>query len=145
MEKTSVQSSADKMMDMIAFKITSNVSIEEISERMPAECEKNKFSVLQVYNFNQILEGKGFPIERKARVFEVCRASMASKMLTVSPEFSIFMPCRIAVYEQEGQTVISTMNMELVTEAVKHNDLLFVEISGMFNSLKAIMAALAKD
>ncbi len=105
---------------------------------------KFKFSVLYTYNYFEILKTKGFPIERKVHVFEICQAKMASKMLTSNPEFSIFMPCRIAVYENEGNTIIATMNMELLLAAVKDNKELYDEATAMFQSLKELMNSLIK-
>lgn len=131
-----------QMMDKLAFNLTSNKSADSIAAEVEGVCSQNQFSVLTTYNYKEILEKKGFPIERKAYIFEICQAKLASKMLTAYPSFSIFMPCKIALYEEEGKTILSTMNMELMLDMIKDNASLFQEATAMFESIKNIMATL---
>lgn len=65
-------------------------------------------------------------------------------MLTDFPGFSIFMPCKLAVYENDCKTVISTMNMELMLKAVNSNKELYGNAVSLFNTLKLLMANLAE-
>jgi len=132
-----------KMIEMFTYKIVSNLSIEQIAGKIPAACEQSKFSVLQTYVYHEILEGKGFPIKRKVIIYEICQAKTASLMLTDNPEFSIFMPCKLALYEEQGKTVVSTMNMGIVLDAVKSNPTLFNEATALFNTLKSLMNTIA--
>ena len=100
------------MIEMVTYKIESTQSIGKISESVPSACEKYKFALLQTYVYHEIVESKGFPIKRKVFVYEICQAKTAAAMLTDFPHFSIFMPCKLAIYEDNGETIISTMNME---------------------------------
>lgn len=134
-----------KMIDMITVKMISNQPIESISQKVPAECVTYKFSLLQTYNYHEIVASKGFPIDRKAYVFEVCQAKTASLMLTSNPHFSIFMPCRIGMYEENGKTVISTMNMEIMLNAVRSNKELYNEATTLFSTLKSLMKSLSDN
>ena len=135
----------EKMIEMFTYQIISNQSIEEITEKVPIACEKNKFALLTTYNYHEIVEGKGFPIKRKVWIYEICQAKTAAAMLTDFPHFSIFMPCKLAIYENEGKTVISTMNMEIMLNAVKANQELFKEATSLFNTLKSLMDSLSKE
>jgi uncharacterized protein (DUF302 family) len=134
----------EKMIEMFTYKITSNQPIEEISKKVPEACEKHKFALLTTYNYHEIVESKGFPIKRKVWIYEICQAKTAAAMLTDFPHFSIFMPCKLAIYENEGKTVISTMNMEIMLKAVKANQELFKEATTLFNTLKLLMDSLSK-
>ena len=136
---------AEKMIDMFTYKITSNQPIEVISKKVPEACEKHKFALLTTYNYHEIVESKGFPIERKVYVYEICQAKTAASMLTDFPHFSIFMPCKLAIYENDGKTVISTMNMEIMLNAVKANQELFKEATILFNTLKLLMDSLSNN
>ena len=131
-----------QLMDKWAFNLTSKKSADAIAAEVEGVCSRNQFSVLTTYNYNEILEKKGFPIERKVYIFEICQAKLASKMLTAYPSFSIFMPCKIALYEEDGKTILSTMNMELMLEMIKDNASLFQEANVMFESIKKILATL---
>ncbi len=128
-----------KMIDMFTYKILSKQSIEQITEKVPTACEQNKFALLQTYVYHEIVEGKGFPIKRKVFIYEICQAKTAAAMLTYFPHFSIFMPCKLAIYEENGYTVISTMNMEIMLKAVSSNQELYKEAASLFSTLKLLM------
>lgn len=135
----------NKMIDMFTYKLESNQSIEKIAAKVQKECDKNKFALLQTYNYHEIVESKGFPIKRKVFIYEICQAKTASLMLTSHPNFSTFMPCKLALYEENGKTVISTMNMEIVLRAVQSDKELYKEAVTLFNSLKSMMNSLSKN
>lgn len=128
-----------KMIDMFTYKIVSNQQIEQIAENVPVACEQYKFALLQTYVYHEIVENKGFPIKRKVFIYEICQAKVAATMLTDFPHFSIFMPCKLALYEENSSTVISTMNMEIMLNAVSSNPVLFREATSLFNTLKSLM------
>ena len=132
----------NEMIELFTLKMESNQPIETIAQRVPAGCETHKFALLYTYNYHEIVESKGFPIKRKVFIYEICQAKVASKMLTTNPEFSIFMPCKIALYEQDGKTVIATMNMEILLKAVEENRELYIEAMALFNNLKSLLSAL---
>lgn len=132
-----------KMIEMFTYEISSKLPIEEITKKVPAACEQNKFAVLQTYVYHDIVESKGFPIDRKVYIYEICQAKTAAAMLTDFPHFAIFMPCKLAIYENEGETIISTMNMEIMLDAVNSKPELFKEATTMFNTLKSLMDEIA--
>jgi len=134
----------EKMIEMFTYKIISNKPIEQVSEKVPLTCEKYKFSLLQTYVYHEILESKGFPIKRKVFIYEICQAKTAAAMLTYFPHFSIFMPCKLAIYEDNGKTIISTMNMEIMLKAVGSNQDLYKEATALFNTLKSVMNSLSE-
>ena len=136
---------AEKMIEMFTWQISSKQSIEKVIEKVPAACEEKKFALLQTYVYHEIVAGKGFPIDRKVYIYEICQAKTAAKMLTHYPHFSIFMPCKIAIYEENDSVVISTMNMEIMLNAVSSNHELFNEATNLFNTLKTLMAELSKN
>ena len=131
-----------EMVEMFTLKVESNRSIEAIAQNVPAECEKNKFALLYTYNYHEIVESKGFPIKRKVFIYEVCQAKVAAKMLTTNPEFSIFMPCKITLYEKDDKTIISTMNMEIMLRAVKDNEEIYSDAIVLFSTLKNLIDSL---
>ncbi|MHB1147843.1 MAG: DUF302 domain-containing protein [Lutibacter sp.] len=56
----------------------------------------------------------------------------------------MFMPCKIAMYEDEGKTIISAMNMEIMLNAVISNPELYKETVAIFKALKSLMTSLSK-
>jgi uncharacterized protein (DUF302 family) len=135
---------ADTMIDMFTYKITSKQPIEQIAQKVSDVCADHKFALLQTYVYHEIVESKGFPIQRKVYIYEICHAKTAAAMLTDFPHFSIFMPCKLAIYEDKGHTVISTMNMEIMLDAVRSNPDLHEEATSLFGTLKSMMDVLSK-
>ncbi|HCE58808.1 MAG TPA: hypothetical protein DER09_13515 [Prolixibacteraceae bacterium] len=135
----------EKMIDRFTYSITSEQSIEQVTEKIPAACEQNKFALLHTYVYHDIVESKGFPIQRKVYIYEICQAKTAAGMLTYFPHFSIFMPCKLAVYEDNGQTVISTLNMGDALNEIRSNQELFVEANNLFNTLKSLMNIISNN
>ncbi|MFO7978705.1 MAG: DUF302 domain-containing protein [Bacteroidales bacterium] len=135
--------SSEKMIEMFTHEVKSDQPIEAVTEKVPAACEQNKFALLQTYVYHEILESKGFPIDRKVFVYEICQAKTAAKMLTEFPQFSLFMPCKLAIYEDGGKTVISTMNMGIMLNAVSSNPELYQETNTMFNTIKSLMDSIS--
>ena len=131
------------MVDKFTYKIVSDQPIDIISDKVPSACENHRFSLLKTYNYHELLESKGFPIKRKAFVFEICQAKTAAAMLTAVPQFSIFMPCKLAVYEDNGKTVISTVNMEIMLDAIATDKELYAEAATLFNKLKSLMDSIS--
>ena len=132
-----------KMIDMFTYKIVSNNPIGQIAEKVATACEQNKFALLHTYVYHEIVESKGFPIKRKVFIYEICQAKTAAAMLTDFPHFAIFMPCKLAIYEEHGQTVISTMNMEIMLSAVSSNQGLYHDATSLFKTLKSLMHSLS--
>ncbi len=133
----------EKMIEMFTHKISSKLPIQKIIEKVPAACEEKKFALLQTYVYHEIVESKGFPIDRKVYIYEICQAKTAAAMLTDFPHFSIFMPCKLAIYEDKGETIISTLNMEIMLKAVSSNPELFKETTALYNTLKALMDSIS--
>jgi uncharacterized protein (DUF302 family) len=132
-----------EMIGMFTHVIASDRPIASIAQDVPAACEKNKFSLLTTYAYHDILAEKGFPIERKAFVYEICQARTASMMLGGHPEFAVFMPCRLALYEEGGKTILSTMNMELILPVAQDNPALLEEATRLFGTLRTMMESLS--
>lgn len=131
-----------KMIDLFTLKMSTKKSIELVAQQVKNACESNNFVLLQSYNYHEIVESKGFPMKRKVFIYDICQAKAASLMLSSHPQFSIFMPCTLAIYEKDNETIISTMNMELLLKAVSSDKELYKEAKTLFNSFKSLMNSL---
>jgi uncharacterized protein (DUF302 family) len=74
-------------------------------------------------------------------VFELCNPAGAQKALTAMPDISVYLPCRISVYEENGKTVLATIGFEDILNAVEVDETfkgfmteLFVKLQGLMNS-----------
>jgi len=125
------------------YELTTKRTLDDVINSLQELAPEEGFSILHQYDFFTILEGKGFPIEAKVWTFELCRASMASKMLKEFPIFSTMMPCRISVYEDSGTTHIATMNMMPMIEMIKEDAELYDEAKDLYDQLMNLMEKIA--
>ena len=134
-----------RMIDMFTFKMEGKLSAVQTAAKVEAVCQEFNFALLTTYIYHDILESKGFPISRKVFIYNVCQAKTASMMLTTNPEFSTFMPCTLSIYEENGKTIISTMNMGLMLKALKSNRELYDQSAGLFQTLVLLMKKLGTE
>lgn len=133
----------ENMMEMVLHQTESKLAAEEIALKVEAACAKNSLALLQTYIYHEIVESKGFPIQRKVFVYNICQAKTAAMMLTTNPEFSTFMPCTLSVYEADNKTVLSTMNMSMMLEVVQSNNELYDQASKLYKTFTGMMDELA--
>lgn len=82
----------------------------EVRARVEENARAKDFGILAVHDFQAILQSKGMPIDYPAVVVEVCSPRHARAVLGVEPAIANALPCRIAIYEQNGETVVETLS-----------------------------------
>lgn len=92
-------------MDMI-FKVETGKTFEEAVEALKASCAAVGFGVLWQLNFKDKLHEKGLEFDDDFMIMEVCNPVKAQKVLLAQREMGFFLPCKVAVYELDGQTFI---------------------------------------
>lgn len=131
-----------QIVNMCTTSFKSKRSIQSIIDEIETVCAEYKFALLHHYHYHEIVASKGFPIDRKVYIYELCQAKVASMMLTTNPHFAPFMPCRIAVYEEGDTTIISTQNMQMMIDVIQSQEQLHVEATGLFIALQDMMKKL---
>lgn len=94
--------------DLLIIKTTGR-PLDAVCARLPEIAQKHKFGVLGTHDLKEKMESKGVPFGRECRVFEVCNPQQAQAVLTRSIEISTALPCRIAVYVENGRTTLATI------------------------------------
>jgi uncharacterized protein (DUF302 family) len=94
--------------EMLILRSTS-IPLETVCARLPEIATSHKFGVQAVHNLREKMESKGVPFGRECRVIEVCNPKHAQVVLNEEIEISTALPCRIAVYEEGGRTILATM------------------------------------
>ncbi len=95
------------MTDFI-FEVRTQKSFEEMVEAIEAHTQVNGFRVLHTHDVQATLAEKGF-IREPLKIIEVCNAKYAYQALNIEATVSLLMPCRINVYIEGEQTLISTL------------------------------------
>ncbi len=97
------------MTNEILIRRSSSQPLAAICQKLPEVAQRHKFGVLGTHDLKQKMESKGVTFPRECRVFEVCNPQQAQEVLTRAIEISTALPCRIAVYEEGGRTVLATI------------------------------------
>lgn len=136
--------SKKQMLNMFTIEFKSKRGIQSIIDDVEAACKEYGFALLHHYDYHEVVANKGFPIDHKVYIYEVCQAKLASMMLTSNPHFAPFMPCRIAVYEEGDMTIISTQNMQMMIDLIQSQEQLHVEAIELFTALQNMMKKLTR-
>lgn len=131
--------SKKNLLEMMTYNVKSTKEISEVISAVEPACEKYNFALLHHYVYHEVVKDKGFPIKRKVYIYEVCQAKVAALVLTEEVQFAPFMPCRVAIYEDESNVVISTQNMQIMLDTLDKKTNLYVQTNTLFNTLKSLM------
>ena len=59
---------------MVMHQTESKLTAGQIAGQVEAACNKYSLALLQTYIYHEIVESKGFPIQRKVFVYNICQA-----------------------------------------------------------------------
>lgn len=124
------------------YTITTDKSIDLVRNEMESKAKDVGFGVLKEYKFQDILESKGHPIDRDITVFELCNPEAAQKALSSHPEVSVYLPCRISLYSDNGKTTLSTIGLDDMLHNFDLEDELKIHLQTIFNKLKSLLGSL---
>lgn len=132
------------LFDLMVYKVHTSKKIEDVVCEVQKACDDNKFALLHHYVYHEVVASKGFPITRKVYLYEVCVAKVAALVLTEEPTLAPFMPCRIAIYEEHNEVVVSTQNMQMMLDTFDANSDLYTQTSELFTKLILLMKTIIK-
>jgi uncharacterized protein (DUF302 family) len=85
----------------------SQLSVDEVIEKLKEAVPNNKFGILHSYDIKQILASKGQKMTESCHVFEICNPVVAKNILEQDMDLASILPCRISVYTKGGITKVS--------------------------------------
>jgi uncharacterized protein (DUF302 family) len=94
--------------DVIRIKVKSK-DLNAVDEALRRSAQERKFGVLNVTDLTQKLDEKGFKYGSVCRVYDVCNPGAAHQALSSGPEISAVLPCRIALFESNGELYLATI------------------------------------
>lgn len=121
------------------YTTTTSRSIETIKDELEAKAKEVGFGVLNSYEFKKILENKGFPIEKDITVFELCNPPGAQQALSEIAAISVYLPCRLSIYEENDVTTLATIGIEDILNATEVDERFQSFMSILFENLKRVM------
>ena len=88
---------------------TSPHDFETTCQRLTDAVPANGFGLLHTHDIHGTLNAKGVDFAPQCRVFEVCNPKRAAEVLAVRMDLANALPCRIAVYERDGDVIFYIM------------------------------------
>jgi len=94
----------------------SKYGFSETIQHLEQSAAENKWGIPHRYDLRATLEGKGFMVD-SVNVFSLCKPEFANEILGSDDKqlVSAIMPCRLAVYVNDGKTYISMLNADLLS------------------------------
>jgi len=124
------------------YKIKTKTALQTVKEAINNNAKEYGFGVLGSFEFKKILETKGFPIEKDITVYEVCNPKGGQDALSQAPEVSVFLPCKISVYEDGEYTVLSTISISGILNSIEASTALEKHMHAVYDNLVRFMESL---
>ena len=96
------------------YTVTTTKDFDTAADAVVKEIGNAGMRVLYIHDVQAALAEKGFTRE-PFKIIEFCNAKYASAFLEADVKIGLCMPCKINVYTQDGQTVISGMRPIVLT------------------------------
>lgn len=91
---------------MFHHTIDVSLSLEKVIPKLEESLKSEQFGVLWQFDIREKLQEKGVDFNQKFVVLEVCNPKEAKRVLEEETLAGYFLPCKIVVYEENGQTKI---------------------------------------
>lgn len=91
---------------MFHYTVQTSKSVDEAINALELSLKEEQFGVLWRFSIQEKLNEKGLEYNQRYEVLEVCNPVEAKKVLSENVLNGYFLPCKITVYEHEGQTNI---------------------------------------
>jgi len=123
------------------YKTQTQWPLDAVKTQLTEKAKQLGFGVLGSYEFKKILTEKGFDIEQDITVYELCNPAGAQEALNNVPDISVYLPCRLSVYEEKGVTTLSTIGIEDMLQAVDVDEVFKKHMNEIFQNIRALMNA----
>ncbi|KAB7705401.1 DUF302 domain-containing protein [Bacillus aerolatus] len=100
-----------------------SVPLEEALTKLEESLKSEKFGVLWQFDIKEKLQEKGVEFNKKFIVLEVCNPHEAKRVLEEESLAGYFLPCKIVVYEENGQTNIGMLKPTALIAMLENNAL----------------------
>ena len=88
------------------YTVETSKTVDQAVSDLSNELKTEKFGVLWDFDLSAKLQEKGMNFETPYRVLEVCNPKEAERVLNEDKLVGYFLPCKIVVFDDDGQTKI---------------------------------------
>lgn len=97
------------------YTVTTEKSFDEAVKAVEQKTKDAGFRVLYVHDVTATLKEKNFEIE-PYKIVEICNAKSAYAVLKADIKIGLCLPCKISVYQKDGETYISGMRPTVLSQ-----------------------------
>jgi len=97
------------------YTVTTEKPFAEAVASVEQETKNAGFRVLYIHDVTGTLKEKGFEIE-PFKIIEICNAKSAYTVLRADIKIGLCLPCKINVYQKDGQIFISGMRPNILPQ-----------------------------
>lgn len=94
------------MKENFHYSVHTRKSVDDVVGALESALKGQQFGVLWQMDIPAKLQEKGVDFDKPYRVLEVCNPREAKQVLTANPLVGYFLPCKIVVYDDGGETWI---------------------------------------
>ncbi|OIQ91145.1 hypothetical protein GALL_269420 [mine drainage metagenome] len=114
--------------------VETSKSFDQASTAVESAVVTHGFGVMHVHNLRAIFHSKGVAFNDECKIFEVCNAQQAAKILNLDMRLNMALPCRISVYTENGKTMIGLIKPVQMLSALTQ-DAALVKIAAEVESI----------
>ncbi|OIQ81628.1 hypothetical protein GALL_365990 [mine drainage metagenome] len=92
---------------LYVVKVEPGVSHEDVVDSLKSAAEGRNFVSPAVFPLGEHMRQRGLPLQGVLEVRSYCNLGLGAEIFLESPEFAVFAPCRIAIYQKEGQLYLA--------------------------------------
>lgn len=144
---TSRSKQAPQQVGTYKVAIDRSVSMDDAAESMRLRANALNLKLVAELALSKQVESVTGKPQRTITIFQFCDAVTAKDLIDLNPDFSVYMPCRIALIEDpkgQGWLVMMDVNVDVVAKEQKLPSELKERVKAVRQSLMDIMRAGAK-
>ena len=127
---------------ILEMPLADGVSLDDAVESMKLRANEINFKLVAELPLSKQVEAMTGQPQRRMTIYQFCDAMTAKEMVDFNPAFVAFLPCRIAIVEDEnGKGSILTMNLAPLISAAHMPPALNLKAAEIQNGLLNIMVA----
>ena len=97
----------DPETPIYTVQVEPGVSYEDVVTSLKVAADGKNFVSPAVFPIGEHIKQRGLPLVGVLEVRTYCSLGIGAEILMESPEFAVFAPCRIAIYQKQGQLYLS--------------------------------------
>jgi uncharacterized protein (DUF302 family) len=97
----------------IKYQVQVNDNIESVKQTLISALEAKNYMIINVLNVQEALQARGIAA-KPVQLIEFCNLVKAYAVTRTTHEFELFAPCRLALFEENGKTIVMVLRPSFI-------------------------------